>query len=302
MSATILNLYRHIPQRQALEREYSPSSCVTDIREFLDAYVSRSEAVRKQLPERRVLAYGESSAEVIDFFPAPAAARPDRKAQPVLVYIHGGYWQELSKDEHSFPAAALHRHGIGYIAVGYGLAPAASMKEMVDRCRRAIAWVAMHGAQLTIDPTQIHVAGSSAGAHLAAMAGLTQWSLFGLPRNPIRSLTLLSGIFDLRPLLLTYVNDAVRMNEEDALLSSPQLRIDALQGEFPPSLVAYGDNETAEFKRQSGEFVEALTRKGHTAILREIAGRNHFDLPFDLAEETTVLGKLMLDHCRGGTK
>jgi arylformamidase len=223
-------------------------------------------------------------------------ARPDDKARPVLVYIHGGYWQELSKDEHSFPAAALHRHGISYIAVGYGLAPAASMKEMVDRCRRAIAWIVTHCAQLAIDPTQIHVAGSSAGAHLAAMAGLADWQLFGLSRNPIRSLTLLSGVFDLRPLLRTYINDAVRMNEEDALLNSPQLRIDVC-GEFPPSLVVYGDNETAEFKRQSDEFAASLIRKGHRATLREIGGRNHFDLPFDIAEETTLLGKLMLDHC-----
>lgn len=301
MSAMILNLYRHIPQRQALEREYSPSSCVADIREFIDAYVSRSDAVRKQLPERRVLAYGESPAEVIDFFPAPAA-RPGSKPLPVLVYIHGGYWQELSKDEHSFPAAALHRHGISYVAVGYGLAPAARIEEMVERCRCAIAWIAGHSAQLAIDPAQIHVAGSSAGAHLAAMAALADWRRFALPRNPICSLTLLSGIFDLRPLLLTYINDVVRMSEEDALLNSPQLRIDAAQGEFPPALVVYGDNETAEFERQSGEFAEALTRRGHAAILREIAGRNHFDLPFDLAEETTVLGKLMLDQWRGASK
>lgn len=228
----IVNFYRQIPDRQTLEREYSPSSCVTDIREFIDAYVSRSEAVRKELPERIILAYGESPAEVIDFFPA-TAARTDG-ARPVLVYIHGGYWQELSKDEHSFPAAALNRHDISYVAVGYGLAPAASMKEMVDRCRRAIAWIVAHSAQLAIDPAQIHVSGSSAGAHLAAMAGLADWQRFGLPRNPIRSLTLLSGVYDLRPLLLTYINDAVGMNEDDALLNSPQLRIDSAQGEFPP--------------------------------------------------------------------
>jgi arylformamidase len=289
-----MNIFRHIPDKQTLEKEYSPSSCVTSIREYVDAYAARSAAVRRQSPERIVIRYGASLAEAFDFFPAPATSL-QQCVRPVLVYFHGGYWQELSKEHHSFPAAALNQHGISYAAVGYGLAPAASLDEMVDRCRRAVAWLVRHAPQLAIDPCSLHVAGSSAGAHLAAMAGLTDWGSLGLPRDPVRSLTLLSGVYDLRPLLLTYVNDALGMNQEHALRNSPLFLIKGSR-RFPPALIVYGDNETAEFKRQSIEFFETLIRLGAQASCHEIQGRNHFDLPFDIGQPDSRLGALMLEH------
>jgi len=126
------------------------------------------------------------------------------------------------------------------------------------------------------------------------MTAVADWSRYGLATNPIRSATLLSGVYDLRPLPLTYINDAVRMSQSDALSNSPLLLIDAAAAAFPPSLVAVGDNETSEFKRQSGEFAQALGRRGAVAQLIEVAGRNHFDLPFDLGEESTPLGSLTL--------
>jgi arylformamidase len=290
------NIYRHIADRATLEREYSPSSCVADVREFTDAYRVRSEAARRQLSAHRTVQYGTAAAEALDFFSAPVT--PSGPPRPVLAYIHGGYWQELSKNDHSFPAVAATRHRLNYAAVGYGLAPDASLDDMVERCRQAIAWIATHCAELAVERNAIHVAGSSAGAHLAAMVGLTDWSLYGLDASPVRSLTLLSGVFDLRPLLLTYINDAVGMSEAQALRNSPALLIDGAQATFPPALLAYGANETAEFKRQSCEFATAIVRKGYVALVREIAGRNHFDLPFDLLDETTTLGQLMAGQLR----
>jgi arylformamidase len=286
-----MNIYRDIPDQRTLEREYSPSSCVQDLNTFLVQYVTRSESARVQLGTPAVHQYGMSAVEALDFFPAagPGAARP------LLVYIHGGYWQELSKNEHAFPATALNRNAVSYCAVNYGLAPEATLDEMVERCRRALAWIARHCTQLDIDPNAIHVAGSSAGAHLTAMVGLTDWRRYGLDADPIRSVILLSGVFDLRPLPLTYINDAVRMSPEDALRNSPALLVETA-GVFPPALVAYGDNETAEFKRQSNEFAAALGRKRGAVTLHEIAGRNHFDLPFDIGDETTPFGRLTLQH------
>jgi arylformamidase len=290
-----LNIYRDLLDIQTLEREYSPSSCIGDIREFTEAYTARSEAVRDNCPDRLVVQYGASVSESLDFFPAPST-RKTGECKTVLVYIHGGYWQELSKEDHSFLAAALHRHDISYIAIGYALAPAASLDVMVAQVRSAIVWIAENYSSLAIDPEAIHLSGSSAGAHLAAMTGLTEWEPLGLAASPICSLTLLSGIFDLRPLILTYVNDAVRMSENEAIRNSPLLVIDTFQGEFPPTLIVFGDNETSEFKRQSTEFFDALTRKGYMARLQEISGRNHFNLPFDLAEELTTFGAISLQH------
>jgi arylformamidase len=278
---------------QTLEREYSPSSCIGDIRQFTDAYAARSAAVRKSCPDYQVIQYGKSSCESLDFFPAPS---PKAELRPLLVYIHGGYWQELSKDDHSFIAPALHKHGYSSVAIGYGLAPAASLSEIVDQVARAIAWIAKNCVILEIDSAAIHISGSSAGAHLAAMAGMTDWTNLGLPINPICSLILMSGVFDLRPLVLTYVNRALRMTEAEALGNSPLLQVDATQRQLPPILIAYGENETSEFKRQSHEFCEALRRKDYASTIQEIDGKNHFDLPFDLADDSTIFGASSLRH------
>jgi arylformamidase len=175
---------------------------------------------------------------------------------------------------------------------------------MIERCRRAVAWITQHASTLGIDPCALHLAGCSAGAHLAAMTALTDWSRYGLTAPPLRSVTLMSGVFDLRPLPLTYVNDAVGMSAEEALLNSPQLLIDASQAPIPPTLVVWGNNETGEFIRQSREFASALGRKGIEVHAEEIAGRNHFDLIFDLGDARTRFGALILERlgvARGAT-
>ena len=281
---TPLNLYRTIPDRATLEREYSPSSCVDDIGVLLDEYTSRSERARATVPGLRSLAYGPAEAERIDFFPAARSGEVDG-AGPLVVFVHGGYWQELSPTEHSFPAAGLAPRGIHYAAVGYGLAPAATLREMVERCCRAVDWLFTHADRLGVDPDRIHLAGSSAGAHLAAMVALSRSEA-----PPLASLTLLSGVFDLRPIPLTYVNDALGLTDEQALLSSPLLLVDTTAGAWPPTLVAVGENETGEFHRQSVEFADALTAKGVPVTSCRVAGRNHFDIVFDLADPDTVVG------------
>jgi len=277
-----MTIYRDIATKAELEREYSPSSCVGDLSALLDQYRDRSIAARTATPPT-TLSYGSDAAETVDLFLAPEPA-----SKPTIIYIHGGYWQELSKDEHSFPAPALHRHGFNYVAVNYGLAPQATMAEMIDRCRRAVAWLMDEGPAIGLDPGKFHLAGCSAGGHLAAMTGLTPFPM------PICSLTLMSGVFDLRPIPLTYVNDAIGMSAEDALRFSPLLLVDTVDLALPPALLVWGENETAEFKRQSRDFAAALARRGVSVTQHEIAGRNHFDLIFDLGDEASEFGRLSL--------
>jgi len=278
-----MTIYRDIADKAELEREYSPSSCVDDLSALLVQYGDRSVAARSAAAPA-TFSYGSDPAERIDIFLAPESA-----SKPTVIYIHGGYWQELSKDEHSFPAPAFHRHGVNYAAVNYGLAPQATMAEMIDRCRRAIAWLMDEGPAIGLDPAAFHLAGCSAGGHLAAMTSLTPFPM------PLCSLTLMSGVFDLRPILLTYVNDAIGMSAEDALRFSPLLLVDTVDLALPPALLVWGENETAEFKRQSRDFAAALARRGASVAQHEIAGRNHFDLIFDLGDETSEFGRLSLE-------
>lgn len=272
-----------------LEREYSPSSCVEDIAPFVDAYVANSIAARRACEEmgRGVLTvpYGESDSQTIDLVTPPSS----ETLSPLVVFIHGGYWQELSKVESFFSALECLEQGFAFAAVDYTLAPQASLDEIVAECRSALAFLASTAEQYNIDPDRIVVTGSSAGAHLGAMTalGTSGW----MPA----ALVLLSGIFELEPLIGTYVNDALQLDVETAKRNSPAL---AEVGDLPETIIAFGDNETTQFKRQSAAMASAMRSAGVTVTELEIPGRNHFDVALDLCDEGSPLGHAVVDLVR----
>jgi len=287
-----LAIYRDIETLQDLEREYSPSSCIADIGVYLRSYSERSETARRLSPHLQSLDYGPDPVEKLDWFPAG-----DVPGRGLHAYIHGGYWQELGKNESSFPAIGLNRAGFDFAALSYGLAPAATLDQMVDRCRRAIVWMHRHAARLGIR-NGIYLSGCSAGAHLAAMVLLTDWrEQFGLEHSPIAGALLLSGIYDLEPIPLTYINQPLGLDARGAARNSP-LRVASAAAHLPPVLVAVGDNETGEFKRQSRAFAAHLEQLGASVHHMVVANRNHFDLIFDFGRHDTFLGRRLDEHMR----
>jgi arylformamidase len=276
------------------EREYSPSSCVAAIEPFLDAYVARSRDAETRFRCQKNLLWGERPDEIFDYFPAAFAHAP------LLVYFHGGYWQEHSKDESLFAAPDCVGNGIAFAAVDYTLAPRASVGFIVEQCRRAIASLHQQAAALGFDARRIYVAGNSAGAHLAAMLLVAGWqAAYGLADDVVAGAVLLSGIYDLEPLVGTYIDAALHLTDEDVAALSP-LRLKA--GRPVRTVVAWGDNETAEFKRQSRAFAAALMESGFPVSAFELAGTNHFDIVFGLANRGSVLGEATLELIHGTKK
>jgi arylformamidase len=261
------------------EREYSPSSCIGgDYQPYLRAYAELSAAAR-QVHAPTTVRYGTTDTQTLDLFVPAGVARP-----PVLVFIHGGYWQELSKQDSAFAATSCLAHGIAYAAVDYTLAPRATLDEIVDECRAAVAWLARAGATLGIDPARLVVAGSSAGAHLAAMTAIAAG-------DTVKGAVLVSGIYDLAPLIGTSIDTALGLDPETAARNSP---LDLPLKGFPPSLICWGEIETNAFKRQSGAFVGAVREAGGQCEDFEIPDRNHFDVVLDLVDPATALGRRVL--------
>jgi arylformamidase len=273
------------------EREYSPSSCVVSIEPLLDAYVARSRDAETRFRCQKNLLWGERPDETFDYFPAASADAP------LLVYFHGGYWQEHSKDESLFAAPDCIANGIAYAAIDYTLAPRASVGFIVEQCRRAIASLHRQAAALGFDAQRIYVSGNSAGAHVAAMLLVAGWqAVYGIADDVIAGAVLLSGIYDLEPLMGTYIDAALHLTDKDAETLSPQR---LKMGRPVKTVVAWGDNETAEFKRQSRSFAAALVDSGFPVSAFELAGTNHFDIVFGLAHRGSVLGDAMLEMIHG---
>ncbi len=271
--------------REHLEREYSPSSTVPDIGAEIDAYVRDSAAARAAHPPLTVR-YRADPSGTIDLF-RPAGPGP----HPALVYVHGGYWQELSKNESAFMVPALLAHGVAVAVVDYQLAPAATLPAIVAQCADACRFLVAEAGRLDLDPARLVVSGSSAGGHLAAMV---LGEVAGLAGG-----VLLSGVFDLVPLVGTYVNDALGLDEPKAEVMSP---IGRSMIAPVPLVVAVGEIETSEFHRQTAEFAERKRTQGHGVTAFQATGRQHFDLPYDLGNAESRLGRLTLAMIQGNRR
>lgn len=259
-------VYRGYSQKE-LDAQYDVAEPPSPERERERRWTAEENArARAAFPCRLDVPYGPGAAEKLDIFPARAPGAP------VAVFIHGGYWKQFSKSDESLYAALFVPAGAAYVSVDYALAPAATLDEMVRQCRAAVAWVASHAPEFNGDPARLHLIGRSAGAHLAAMVLASDWPALGLARSPLAGAALISGLYDLEPVMLSFANAWARLDRDAAWRLSPQFHLPA---EPLPLIVAWGGAETAEFVRQSQDYAVAVQARGFPCTTLEIPGARH---------------------------
>lgn len=298
--------------KELLAQQYSPSSCVENINIHIDAYINQSKTSKEKAIKNKLvltdLRYSSSNDTVLDLY-LPNNYHTNnntnnntnsninnKKKQKLQVYIHGGYWQELSKEESCFAATNFQAHDCYFAVINYSLAPTASLSEIVEQNRLAIAWLYQRAEQYGYDKNEIYLSGSSAGAHLAIMMLNTNWEnyidsqLLSKGLSPIQGICAVSGIYDLTPIEQTYINDPLQLTKTEILSNSPLLFAMQTAEVLPCKIIiSYGDNETSEFKRQSQEFKTKLLALGYQVSFQEITDRNHFDVILDMADANSWL-------------
>lgn len=285
------SLWRDMPLSER-EREYSPSSCIGgNCQPFVTAYKTRSRDAREHCTALAAswqrLSYGAKPSHTIDLC-VPNVCGPGSRSTPgLLVFLHGGYWQELSAQDSLFAASGCIEQGHAFAAIDYTLAPLATVAQIVDECRQALRCLVGQAGCFGFDPARVVVAGSPAGAHLAALLAWPRWRDLIDPACNVRAAELVSGVYELEPLVGTGINAALGMDAAAARAASPAL-LDLAR--FPQSVVAWGAVETQEFKRQSQSFARDLTTVGTLVETLEVPQRNHFDVILDLADASASLG------------
>ena len=263
-------------ERAALDGQYNLRAAVPEHLEYFARYKTESAALRARWPGRLDLGYGSTLRQAIDLF-LPRSAT----AAPLLVFIHGGYWQSRDRKDFSFVAGPLLKRGAAVALIGYDLAPEVRMDAIVAQVRAGLAWLYRHAPEYGCGAERLYLAGHSAGGHLAAMALATDWRAFGLPEDVIKGVCAISGVFDLEPIRLCYLNEVVGLDPDEARRNSP---IDqALHGRCPVT-VAVGELETQAFHEQSHAFAAKLERDGWPCQLLVQPGVDHFGIIMSMAQ------------------
>ena len=268
-------LYRRMDRAQ-LDRAYNNTLAVPERGAIVAEWAARSARVRREHPDHLDLAYGENPRERLDLF---LALDP---AVPTLAFIHGGYWQMNDKENFAFLAEGLLPVGVNLAVIEYTLAPAAGLDRIVSEVRRSVRWLAEHLGEYGADPNRLYVAGHSAGGHLTAMT---------MPLPEVRGGIAISGIYDLEPIRLNYLNEKLGLDTAEAERNSPARHLPATAGEL---VVAYGTRELPELCRQSIEYARAWTERDLPGRLLPVDGADHFTILDALAQPEGVLTRALL--------
>ncbi len=268
-------MYREYTQRE-LDDQYDTSIPLRGSPEpYFERFRAASATARAALPFE-TLRYGAHERETLDFV---AAAEP---GAPLFLWLHGGYWRRMSKDDFSFVAMPAFSAGAATAIVNYPLAPAATLDQIVASVRHACAFVLASTQALRFDRRRLIAGGHSVGAQLAGMlAGDV----------PLHGLFGLSGLYDLEPIRLSKINETIAMDAPSARRNSP---IHHRPHVVSPLVVACGEREQIEFHRQQHDYTGVWRARGGDARELSAPGHDHFSIVLELADPQSALAQALV--------
>lgn len=282
----MVKLYRNFKSQEDIDLEYNLNLTVPDLGYWIEWYSRESVITRRKLDCTLDVRFGPTVDETVDIFPAK------EQGAPMLVFIHGGYWVVCSSKDYSYVANGLVDRGINVVVTNYSLCPKVSIPEITRQSRAAIAWLYREAPNYDMDPSRIFVAGHSAGGHQVGMLLSTDWQgEYGVPDDVVKGGITISGIFDLHPLKYSYLQPRIMLTHEVILRQSPYLNIPS---SGPPILVSFGEEETAEFHRQSTDYLQAWRANGLQGELLVQEGKHHFSAIEDFNDPESTLCKSII--------
>ncbi len=243
------------------------------------AWVAPAQKFRDQARGQLDIAYGADPREAYDLF------LPEDAPKGLVVFVHGGFWVRLDKSYWSNLAAGPVAAGWAVAMPSYTLCPDTSVTGIVAQIASAVE----HAAGQVAGP--LRLTGHSAGGHIVTRLMCDDSPLSNDVADRVRHVVSISGLHDLRPLLRTKLNDAIRLTPDEATRQSPALCTP--RGGIPLTCWV-GQSERSEFLRQNDLLPNIW--KGLGASTQAIAepDRHHFNVIDGLADVNSPLCKALL--------
>jgi arylformamidase len=262
---------------------YANAPYIPDAASYPPKWAELAATFRTHLPTglsaRLDVPYGPAPRNRLDLF------LPQASPKGLVIFIHGGYWLRFGKDDWSHLAQGALHNGYACALPGYTHAPQASISHITAEIAQAIALAASQVSG------PIHLAGHSAGGHLATRQVCTNTNLTPGVTSRIRNVVSISGLHDLRPLLNTSMNTTWGMSETEAVAESP-----ALHAPLPHVRVTawVGAAERPEFLRQSRLLIQHWQGRCNATTLQEVDKMHHFSVVEHLAHSETSLVQTLI--------
>ncbi len=255
--------------RAERDAAYNNGAAVSGSTQIIEGWIAASAKLRRERRRRLDVAYGPRERNKWDLFPG------ENPNAPCLVWIHGGYWQARSREHFSCLAEGILARGWSAALPGYTLAPDATLTEIVREVRNALDWLGAHGGAHGIAGPVI-LSGWSAGGHLTAME---------LDHPIVKAGLAISGLFELGPMRDTYLNERLKLTDEEIATLSP-LRLPSAK---KPLAIAYGTAELPVLVANSRDYHAHRARAHLPGPLIGVSNANHYTIMEELRSPSGIL-------------
>ena len=221
----------------------------------------------------------------LDLFFASAAG-----TRPLIIWVHGGGWQSGDKSNCLPNRLNVTSRGYHVACVNYRLSGQAIFPAQIEDVKSAIVFLRTRATQYRLDPQRFAIWGSSAGGHLAALAGTTSGEQL-FTTNPaastVQAVVDYYGPTDLTALVLTpgYTSHQSPDSAESRLLGGPVLDnreaadaaspVTYVSAADPAFFIVHGTADPVVPPQQSRLIRDALQAAGVTAQLTSLSGAGH---------------------------
>lgn len=260
---------------------YHNSGVVQNADEIFSGWVERAKAFRETARGQLDMAYGEGERERFDLF------LPERRETPLglVIFVHGGYWKAFDKSAFSHLANGAVQMGYAVAIPSYDLCPDVKISHITNQIERCI------NVASNLFQVPLYLTGHSAGGHLVARMACINANLSQTVRGRLHHILGISGVYDLRPIRRTKMNEVLHIDQSEARNESPVLLEPADQTRFTGWV---GAEELAEFRRQNHALCTVWNgfETGITSF--EAPGKNHFTVVEDLEQPNSLMLNTLL--------